>query len=415
MEWSSYADFLDQVSGMGMSCNLGWLVGHNTVRGAAGVVGESVTEDQMRTMENLVRESMEAGVLGLSTGLEFEPGRQAGAEEIVRIARVVGEYDGYYASHIRNRDAHLQEAVEEFLHIVEASGTRGEVSHLNVRHNTGAADGAWQRAVDTIERRRAGGLNVLMDTTPLLYGTGTMAAILPAWIRSEGPARTAELLQDAAIRERLRGDCDRYWRFIHRGEWHRVRLMGSAEYPELTGRTFVEISDFWGRDPWDCFFDILSAAGSRLDGVAMIGLLFTEEHMAEMIRHPLFILGVDAASSQVDGPLSQQTRHPLNFAGMIHYLTHHVREKHTLSLEEAVRKMTSMPATHFGLRQRGLLASGYMADIAVFDFDGLQEHATMEQPLAYSQGVEYVLVNGRLVLDQGEHTGARPGRNLLRG
>lgn len=412
--WSSFGEYLETVEQVGTSCNLAWFVGHNSLRAAAGVTGPTATADQIRAMEHMLREAMEAGALGLSTGLEFDPGRSAPTEEIVHLNRIVGEYDGYYTSHIRNRDAHLQEAVEEFLDIARQGGTRAEISHLNVRHNSGAAVGAWQQAVETIEQARRDGLDVLADTTPFLDGLGLMAGILPPWIFAEGPARAAELLRDPAVRARLRTECDRYWRFIHRGEWHRVRLLQS-EYPELRGKNFVEIAELWGKDPWDCYFDILANAGAKMASLNVIGLLFTEEHMAEMISHPLFNLAVDTFSSRIDGPLAEQMRHPLSYAGMVHYLTHHVREKRTLRLEEAIRKMTSMPATHFQLRDRGLVRPNYFADLVVFDFDRLDDVSTVEQPLAYVRGVDFVLVNGTVVVENGAHTGARPGRNLRRG
>jgi len=413
--WSTFAEYLEVIRKMGISENLAWLVGHGTIRTAAGVSGPTATEEHLRAMEDMVREAMDAGALGMSTGLEFEPGRMAPTSEIIRLAKVVGQRDGYYASHIRNRDARLQEAVEEFLEIVRASGTRGEISHLNVRHNTGAPEGAWQRAVDTMAEARRGGLNVMADTTPFLYGTGSMASILPPWVRAEGPARTAELLRDPAVRARLRTDCDRYWRFIHRGEWDRVRLLSSVEHSEMCNKTFVEISGLWGKDPWDCYFDILADAGPRLDSLSVVGRLFTEEHLAEMVRHPLLSLAVDGSSSRTDGPLAEQSRTPINFCGMTHYLTCHVRERRTIRLEEAIRKMTSQPATHFGLRDRGLLRPGFKADVVVFDFERLDDVSTLEQPVAYVRGVDHVLVNGVFVVDGGEHTGARPGRNLLRG
>ena len=414
VDWTSFGEYLDTVGQMGTSCNLAWFVGHNAMRLAAGATGPQVAGDQMRAMEHLLREAMEAGALGMSTGLEFEPGRQASTEEIVKLARIVGEYDGTYASHIRNRDAALQEAIEEFLHIVRRSGTRGEVSHLNVRHNTGAAEDAWQRAVDTIEQARREGIDVLTDTTPCQDGIGQLAGILPAWVRAEGPARTAELFRDPAVRRRLRTECDRYWRFIHRGDWERVRILQSEQFPELAGRSFPEIAGLWGKDEWECYFDILSAAGPCLDEVIAVAVLFTEEHVAEMVRHPLFMLIVDSYTSTIEGPLSKQSPHPLSYTGTIHYLTYHVREKHTLRLEEAIRKMTSMPATHFCLQDRGFVRSGCFADVVVFDLYALDEVSTPENPLAYARGVEHVLVNGTLVVEAGEHTGARPGRNLLR-
>jgi N-acyl-D-amino-acid deacylase len=145
-----------------------------------------------------------------------------------------------------------------------------------------------------------------------------------------------------------------------------------------------------------------------------MGLLFTDEHLAELTSHPLLSLAVDGWTTQVDGPLSELSRHPLHFAGMVHYLTHHVRQQRTLRLEEAIRKMTSLPATRFELHGRGLLRAGNFADVVVFDYEALDDGSTIEQPLAYCRGVEHVLVNGVAVVSEGEHTGARPGRTLRR-
>lgn len=413
--WNSFEEYLAAISGPGTSCNLAFFVGHNALRAAAGVVGAAVSEAQYEQMEDYLREALAAGALGLSTGLEFEPGRLATTEEILRLAGVAAAYGGMYASHIRNRDAALAAAVEEFLTIVRRAGLRGQVSHLNVRDNTGAAPGAWESAVATLEAARREGLEVLADTTPLREGLGQMQGILPPWVVAEGPAQAATWLSDPAVRQRLRGECDRYWRFIHRGDWRRVRLQSSAEYPELCGRTFPEITDLLGRDPWDCYFDILAAAGARMDSVWLVAELFDEQHSTAMVGHPLFILTSDAFTSRVDGPLSLTSRHPLNYMGMVHYLTHHVRRQGTLRPEEAVRKMTSMPASQHGLRDRGLLRPGHKADVVVLDFAALEDISTSEHPLAYARGVEQAFVNGVAVVADGEHTGARPGRVLTRG
>jgi len=414
VEWSTFGEHLSFLSALGHTPNLAWFVGHNSIRWAAGVKGSSPTEEQLRLMESYVAEAMEAGALGMSTGLEFNPGREATTEELVRLNAVAGRYDGWYTSHIRNRDAHLQESVEEFLHIARAGGTRAEISHLNVRHNTGAPEHGWQRAVDTVAAARDEGLDVLADTTPMLDGVGQMAGILPPWVLADGAEAACDLLRDRGVRERLRGECDRYWRFIHKGEWHRVRMHSSPQFPELEGLSFPQISELWGKDEWDCYFDILAAAGPALESILLVGRLFTPEHSAEMVRHPLFSLGVDTFTSTVDGELSEAIRHPLAFAGHVHYLTHHVRETGTLTLEEAVRKMTSMPAEHFRLRGRGRIAEGYAADVVVFDYGALDDVSTLDRPLAYARGVEHVLVNGTVVVDGGEHTGARPGTHLPR-
>lgn len=414
VEWWTFGEYLDGIATMQTSTNMAWMVGHNAVRYAAGVSTSRCTEEQARTMEGYVREAMEAGALGMSSGLEFEPGRLATTGELIRLATVAGKYDGYYTSHIRNRDQFLQEAVEEFLAITRQSRTHGELLHLNVRYNTGVPEGGWQRAVDTLQAERRAGLDVLTDTTPFTFGTGMMAGILPPRIFGEGIDRAVEYLRDAAARRQLRTECDRYWRFISAGEWERVRMEGSREYPQFNGKNFREIAHLWGQDEWDCYFDILADAGRGMESIQVVGILFTEEHLAEMIRHPLFSLSADTWSSRVDGPLSEVTRFPLPYCGHIHYLTHHVRERGTVTLEECIRKLTSMPATHFGLRGRGLLRPGSFADVVVFDYDTLADASTLEHPVAYARGVEHVLVNGVFTLDNGTHTGARAGRMLLR-
>ena len=409
-----FGQYLDGLETMGISPNLASYVGHNTLRRAASVLSAEVTRDEVRAMQDMVREAMEAGALGLSTGLEFDPGRLASFDEIVEVAKVAGEYGGYYTSHIRNRDAGLQAAVDECIEVGRRAGSPVQVSHLNVRHNTGAAEGAWQRAADTVENTRKEGFDVQADMTPFREGMGSLTAILPQWFVAEGQTRGAELLGDKTIRARLRNECDRYWRFIHRGEWERVRVMNSTAFPEINGKPMDEISRLWEQDPWDCYFDLLAAAwsgGGQLGGMAV---LFTDEHLKETISHPLFSLAVDGWTSRVDGPLSERSRHPLYFAGMVHYLTHHVREKHTLRLEEAIRKMTSMPASRFQLEGRGLLREGAFADVVVFDYDALDDGSTIGEPLAYCRGVEHVFVNGTAVVSDGEHTGARPGRALRR-
>lgn len=410
----SFGETLHTVEEMGTSINLAWIAGHNTLRKAAGVSGPDVSEESYKKMEQFLRESMESGALGISTGLEFEPGRSAKTEEIIRLTKIVSEYGGIYTSHIRNRDANIQEAVEEFIDIVRNCGVRGEISHLNIRHNTGAPEGAWQKAVKTMENARNEGFEILADMTPLTHGIGSGTAILPPWIRNMSTAQTAELLHDPDIRLRLRSECDRYWRFIHRGEWERVYMQSSIVYPEINGLSFPEISKLWGKDPWECYFDILAGAGENMDKIVLFARLFTEEHLREAISHPLFMLVMDGNSASIDGETARRNKNPLHFMGMVYFLTHHVRERHTLTLEEAVRKMTGMPAAHFQLKDRGMVHKGYFADLVILDFNELRTVSTMEQPLAYCTGVEQVIVNGIPVVKNSEHTGNRPGRNLLR-
>ncbi len=410
--WTTFASYLETVERTRITPNMAWLVGHNTLRRAASVRGAEVTPHQIETMREMLRKAMEAGAVGLSTGLEFDPGRRATTEEIIALAKVAGTYDGIYASHIRNRAKYLQPAVEEFLAIVRASGTRGQVSHLNVRYNTGAPEGAWARAVATLETARAEGLDVQADCTPFVDGGGAPTAILPEWVTAEGNAQATAYLRDPEVRTQLHTDCDRYWAFIQRGDWDRVRISSSSLHPEIVGLNLQEIADLWNEDPWDVLFDLFVETFSGAGQVSYIGRLFTEDHVAANVRHPLFSLAVDAATSAAEGPLRDLYVHPLPFSGMVHYLTTWVREKRVLRMEEAIRKMTSMPASRFGFRDRGVLRTGAYADVVVFDFDALEDGATLEHPVAYCRGIEHVLVNGKIVVRDGLHTGGRPGRVL---
>jgi N-acyl-D-amino-acid deacylase len=407
----TFAAYLDKRGSRG---NIAWLVGHNAVRSLAGVRGTRVTGSQIRQMQRTISEAMADGALGLSTGLEFEPGRLATTDEIDHLMQPVAAEDGIYTSHIRNRDSDLSKAMDEFMHIIKTARTRGQVSHLNVRYNTGASDQAWEQAVAAIEKVRREGFDVLADITPLTHGLGQMSGILPPWIRTGNASQTAEQLKDPEIRARLRCECDRYWRFIHRGDWYRVSVQSNPAFPDINGLSFPEIASRWDKDPWDCYFDILAQAGEALDGVTLIGELFTDAFTHQAIANPLLMLTSDGYSTRTDGKLAEQSLFPVHFMGMVHYLIHFVRETKTLTLTEAIRKMTGMPASQFRLADRGLLKPGFVADLVVFDFERLHSDSSFARPLFYPQGIEHVLVNGVPVICQNEPTEAMPGRNLLR-
>lgn len=412
--WRSFDEYLSEVSSGGTAQNLAFFVGLSTVRAAVGVGPRRAIADEVDKMEAYVLEAMGAGALGMSTGLEYSDGRYAGPGEISQLASAVARHNGYYASHIRNRDAHLLDAVDEFLSVIRSSGVAGQISHLNVREGTGAPPDGWHRAVDMMGTARQDGLDVEADTTPFLQGLGLMIGLLPEWLLADGFEAAAQRLSDRSVRNRLRSDCDRYWRFINKGQWRRVRLQSSPQFPEWAGLRFPEIAELAGKDEWDCYFDIMAAGGKDMGDLCMVGDLFTEQHLAEMVSHPLFSLGVDTTSSSIKAPLAGITCSPLPYRGHVEYLMHHVREKKTLTLEEAVHKMSGKPAERFGLDGRGSLRDGSYADVVVFDLSALDSMSTFEHPAAYPEGIDAVFVNGKLVVDHGAHTGARAGRVLSR-
>jgi N-acyl-D-amino-acid deacylase len=354
---------------------------------------------------------MDSGAIGFSSGLEYGAGRFADTEELVDLARVVGRREGMYASHIRNRDSSLGAAVDEFFDVVHRGGVRAQLSHLNVRYDTGAPRGAWEQAAQRVVDERRRGTDVLADMTPYPHGIGMAAGLLPGWLIERPAAEAAEMLCDEEIRTRVRQDCDRYWRFVHRGQWKRVRLGVSAAHPEWEGLTFPQIAQRHGRDEWDCLFDILAAAGPDLGNVQLLGLLFTEGHLSDAIAHDHFLLGVDAFTTCREGPLHARTRHPLFYYGHTHYLAHHVPAG-TLTLENAIHKMTGMVADHFGIHERGYLRENYRADIVVFDPKVLARTDTSAMPPDYANAARHVWVNGVAVVSDARHTGQLPGQVL---
>ena len=216
------------------------------------------------------------------------------------------------------------------------------------------------------------------------------------------------------MRERVRQDCDRYWRFVHRGEWDRVRLLHSEQFPDLDGLPFPEIAARRGTDEWDAFFDILSAAGEEIEHILMVGRLFDPADLGEQLRHPLFSCGVDICSSSATDRGGDMARTTLAFSGHIHYLSVHVRQRATLRLEEMVRKMTSLPASRFGLRSRGRIEKGYYGDLVVFDPGNVSSGSSFDNPAVYPVGVRAVIVNGQVAVENGQHSGKLAGRLLRR-
>jgi N-acyl-D-amino-acid deacylase len=406
VDWRSFGELVQRVHSGPTAQNLMWFVGHTAIRCAA-----RSSTDQLRAQIRLLEEAMEAGAIGFSSGLEYGSGRFAATEELVTLAQAAGRRDGMYASHIRNRDADLDSAVDEFFAVVDGGQVRAQLSHLNVRHDTGAESGAWERAAERVVTERQRGTDVLADMTPYPHGIGMATGLLPAWLAERPGAEAAELLKDREIREHVRRDSDRYWRFVHRGQWHRVRLGVSPTHPDWEGLSFIEIAEKHGADEWECLFEILTAAGADMGSVQLIGELFTSGHLAEAIAHDHFLLGVDAFTTGRHGALDGRTRNPLFYHGHTHYLAHHVRTG-TLSLETAIHKMTGMVAEHFGMRDRGELREGAFADVVVFDPAIIGRTDTWALPHRYADAARHVWVNGVPVVTDATHTGRRPGLML---
>ena len=287
--WTTFGEHLDFLSDVGHTAESGVVRRPQLDQARGGCPGSHPTELQAALMDRFMREAMEAGALGMSTGLEFNPGREATTAELVRLNAIAGEYDGIYTSHVRNRDSGILHAIEEFLEVARAGGIRAEISHLNVRHNTGAPERGWERAVEMMAAAREEGMDVLADTTPFLDGLGQLSGILPPWVAADGPEAALAHLRDPETRKRLRTECDRYWRFIHKGEWDRVRLQASEQHPDSDGLTFAEIAERSARTRGTATSTSWPTPATRYETILVVGRLFTDEHMAEMISPPALL------------------------------------------------------------------------------------------------------------------------------
>ncbi len=239
-----------------------------------------------------------------------------------------------------------------------------------------------------------------------------MSAVLPPWLFDKGPAVAAERLGYPEIRQKVKGDCRRYQLQVANGEWEKIWLGATTNSRQYFGLCFVEIAEITGKDPFDCYLDVLQNEGAAITRAHMFVLLKTPEHLREMITHPLFSLEADSSTGVADGPLAKMTIHPSAFGWAARVIADYARDQKWLSVEDMIRKMTSFPAMKFRIPNRGLVRPGMYADVVVFDLANLKPNATYENPRQYATGIDYVFVNGALTVEKGEHLGAMAGRVL---
>lgn len=406
---------LDKMEKMGASINTAWMCGHNALRIMAQLYTTDYTEAQFKIMEDHLREALEAGFIGFSTGLEFVPGNTSTPEEVLKLAAITAEYDGNYASHIRDEGTYLFEAVEEFLDVCRKTKLRGSLSHLNVKYDNGVPNEYLYICMDKLKAARAEGLPVYTDMLPTCFASGMADALLPPWLYEEGWEKAQQILADPVGREKVKNDFSRYWRYLAAGQWDRLLYVKPNHMPQIHATPFAELVKASGKDPFDYFLDLVQSAPS-LDAVRKFeiqGIAFDEQTMVDsVVKDPIYLWMTDASVTTEEGPVAQVTANIQYYMSMFHFLIRYVRELQAISLEAAIAKLTSIPASHFALKDRGCLREGSFADINVFDFDALTIHATFAQPSRCCSGMDYVIVNGTPVIAGGEHTGARAGKVL---
>ena len=413
--WTTFDEYLKLVEKGGVAANIAHHVGHGTIRTAAmGFDDRQPTEDELEEMRRLTKEAMEAGAYGLSTGLIYPTGMFAATDEIVELAKVAAEYGGVYNSHIRGEGATLLKALAEAIEIGERAGLPVHISHLKA-----ASRAAWGQSVETLrmmEAARGRGVDVTFDQYPYRAGSTSLVTLLPPWAHDGGTEELLEKLRVPEDRERMRKEIETglpgWENFAGNLGWENIMVtfVGSEKNKQVEGKTLAEIKEMRG-DPDE--FTALYRLLLEEEGTAqMVIFAMQEEDVRRIMQHPLGMVGTDSSSTAFTGPFAMGKPHPRAFGTYPRILGRYVREEGVLRLEEAVRKMTSLPAQRFGILDRGLITPGMWADITVFDSEAIIDRATYQNPQQPPEGIPYVIVNGVVAVDYGRCTGELAGKVL---
>jgi N-acyl-D-amino-acid deacylase len=416
IEWTTLSDYLEYLVDRGIAPNVASFVGATTVRiHELEYDNRPPTAEELERMRGLVRTAMEDGALGIGSSLIYAPAFYAGTDELIALSRVAAENGGMYISHMRSEGNRLLEAVDELITIAREAGIRAEIYHLKAagRENWGKLHSVIER----VERARAEGLGVTADMYTYTAGATGLDAAMPPWVQEGGHDVWVERLQDPAIRTRvareMRTPTDEWENLYLAAGPEKTLLVGfkNEELKPLTGTSLAEVASMRGKSPEETAMDLVIEDDSR---VGTVYFLMSEDNVKRQIALPWVSFGSDAGAPTTEGVFLESNPHPRAYGNFGRLLGKYVREERVIPLEEAVRRLTTLPASNLRIRRRGSLAAGYHADVVVFDPAVIEDHAVFEQPHQYTTGVRHVLVNGIQVLQDGEHTGARPGR-VVRG
>jgi len=410
--WRSMAEYLDRLRSPGTALNVVALVGHNTVRGSVlGYDDVQPSPEQQTRMEQIVSEAMEQGARGISTGLFYPPGFYAQTKEVIGLARVVARQGGIYDSHIRSESDRLLDAVAEAIEIGQQADVRVEISHLKVAGYRNWDD--VDRLVALLEDAQVRGVRLGCDQYPYSASNSWLACMLPYWAQAGGAKAVADRLRHSRVRAQLRQDWEENraeWenRGQHR-DWRDIVVSSCDARPDVLGKNMAEIAEAEGKDPLEAAFDLI------LDSEGQVGCVWfdqLEDNVQTLMRHPTVVVGSDGSTLSPHGVLGQRQVHPRSYGTFPRVLGRYVREEKLLSLEEAVKKMTSVTAERFGLTDRGVVRQGAYADLVLLDANTVADRATFTDPHQYPDGIPYVIVNGEIAVEEGEHTAALAGRVL---
>jgi N-acyl-D-amino-acid deacylase len=415
IKWKTLAEYLRYLEKRGVSCNVASFLGATTVREyVIGLEDKQPTPEQLEQMRELVRKEMEAGALGIGTSLIYPPAFYAKTDELIELCKVAAKYQGKYISHIRSEGNQLLESLDELIRISRESGIPAELYHIKA-----AGEKNWPKEDQLLARIEAAqkeGLKITADMyTYTAAGTG-LDACLPPWTEDGGYPALFKRLRDPATREKIaaevRIDSDAWENlYLAAGSPDKILLAGfkSEKLKPLTGKSLAEVAKMRGKDPIETIMDLLSEDESRIDAMYF---LMSEENVRKELAKPWISFGSDEASQAPEGVFLKSNPHPRAFGNFARVLGKYARDEKVLTLSEAVRRLSALPATNLGLDHRGFIQEGMFADVVVFDPATIADRATFDKPHQYAVGMKHVFVNGVQVLKDGEHTGAKPGRAL---
>ncbi len=409
--WPSQMAYLNDLVEKGVSSNLIPLVGGVPLRIASAGTNVTLTSQELVGIKELLNEELRAGIWGLSSGLYYVPESHFKREELIELCKVVREHNAIWAVHLRDEGQRLFAAVDEVIDIAHRSRVSLQISHLKLEGKSN-----WGRAADLltrIDRARAEGVDVHWDQYPYTaYGSGLIDAIPPAW-RAQGVDQVLGRLSDKQFSDSLKQAMLRgtaTWRSpLEEIQIEKIIVTEVKNDLEYVGKTIGELATAWQREPVDAILRLLT---TQEGSVKVVVPAMSEEDVEVIMQHPATIISSDGKAFSSQGHYAHVHPHPRYYGAFPRILGRYVREKGILGLNEAIRKMTSLPANRLGLKDRGMIAEGQAADIVIFNPQTVIDRATFQQPCRFPQGIEYVLVNGDVVIEEGEHTGRYPGRLL---
>ena len=413
--WTTLAEYLSRLEAQGVSTNVASFIGATTIREhVIGLEDRQPTAQQLDEMRALVRQEMEAGALGIGSSLIYAPAFYASTEELIELCKVAAQYRGKYISHMRSEGNRLVEAVEELIRISRGASIPAEIYHLKA-----AGKANWPKmdtVIAMVDKARKEGLKITADMYTYTAGATGLDAAMPPWVLDGGYEEAYKRLKDPATRKKIAHAIltpSKEWEnlYLAAGSPDRVLLVEfkSDALKPLTGRTLAEVAKLRGEAVTDTIMNLMVEDRSR---VGTVYFMMSEDNIRKQIQLPWVSFGSDAASMAPEPPFTRSSAHPRAYGNFARLLGRYVRDEKIIPLEEAVRRLSGLPATNLELDGRGFIREGMFADVVVFDPATISDRATFEKPHQYATGMRHVLVNGVAVLRDGEHTGAKPGRAI---